>query len=319
MDNDLSRVTDAPEESGDTGHTIRHSFAGRMASLLRDPLSHFLLIAAALFLIWPLISDRVAPPPNQITIAPPQVQRLIAVFYKTHLRMPNADELSALVEAEIRTEIYYREGIALGLDRDDEIIRRRIAQKLQFMTQDVADRQTPTDTDLQQFLDTHKNQFGAEPEFAFSQIYLNPDRHGDKIAQDAERLLIRLNTSDGRIDYAADSDPLPVPNDFELTSVDGIANVFGEAFAKALTELPAGRWVGPIRSGFGAHLIIVRDKREATTPQLSQVRDAVVREWQAARRDEANADTYRDMRAKYVIKVELPPERGGQPNEGAKK
>lgn len=279
-----------------------------MRSLLREPLLHFVIIGAALFLTWPFIAERVAPPSKQIVISQGQMQRAIEIFYKTHLHPPTPRDLANLEEEEIKTEVYYREGVALGIDRDDEIIRRRIAQKLQFMTQDTVDQEVPGDAELQRFLDTHRSDFGGEPQIAFSQVYLNPDRHGDEIARDAARLLTHLNSADGRLDYGADSDVLPLPNDFEVTPVHVIANMFGDDFAAAVAAQPPGRWVGPIRSGYGLHLVLVREKRQASQPRLQQIRRAVLREWQSARRTEANMKAYQRMRAKYVVKVEMPPE-----------
>jgi hypothetical protein len=248
----------------------------------------------------------VAPPPNLITISAGQVARAEEIFVKTHARPPGRDELADLVEQEIQSEVYYREGLALGLDRDDEIIRRRIAQKLKFMVQDIADQAAPSDADLQRFLDSHKADFAAEPQIGFSQIYLNPDRHGDALQQDATRLLARLNSGDGRLDYGRDSDVLPVPNDFESARLHEIAGIFGDDFAAAVAAQAPGRWVGPIRSGYGAHLVLVRTRIAGAAPQLAQVRADVLRAWQADRRSAANAEAYRQMRAKYAVKVDLP-------------
>jgi hypothetical protein len=283
--------------------------AGRASNwrFLRDPLVHFVLLGAALFLIWPFISSRVAPPPNLIIISRGQMDRAVEIFVKTHARPPTQDELGGLAEQEIQTEVEYREGMALGLDRDDEIIRRRISQKLRFMIQDVVDEAVPTDADLQRFLDAHRDEFGAEPQIAFSQVYLNPTQHGAALARDAASLLDRLNHADGRLDYAADSDVLPVPNDFEATPLHTVASMFGDDFAASVGRQKPGVWAGPIASGYGVHLVLVRHRIEGAPPQLSQVRAAVLREWQSARRTDANAAAYREMRAKYRIQVDMPP------------
>lgn len=279
----------------------------RVRAWLREPLLQFTVLGGALFLAWPLVEDKVAPPQNRIVISVKQTQRAIDYFYQTHLRLPDPDELQPLVEDEIQTEVEFREGLAIGLDRDDEIIRRRIKQKLDFMTQDIVDQAKPSDADLQAFLDRHKEQFGAGPQVVFSQIYLNPDRHGATLPADADRLLARLNGPDNRLDYGVDSDTLPVPNDFEATPVNEIAGMFGTDFAAALAQQPVGRWVGPIRSGYGVHLVLVRAVKPGKPPQLADVRDHVLREWQSEHRNAANLEAYRRMRAKYAISVEMPP------------
>ncbi len=267
----------------------------------------FTVLGGALFLAWPLVADKVAPPQNKIVISARQMQRAIDYFYQTHLRQPDPDELQPLIESEIQTEVEFREGIALGLDRDDEIIRRRIQQKLEFMTEDVADQAKPSDGELQKYLNDHSDEFGAEPQFVFSQVYLDPSRHAGNIAEDANRLLARLNAGDGRLDYGVDSDTLPVPNDFEATPLHDVTAMFGSEFAAALPQQPVGRWAGPIRSGYGLHLVLVRAVKPGKAPELADIRDQVIREFQSDRRTAANLEAYRKMRAKYAISVQLPP------------
>jgi hypothetical protein len=276
-----------------------------MRTWLREPLLHFIVLGAALFLIWPFLADRVAPPANQIVVSQEQVQQAVERFARTHLRSPSAAELENLVENYVRSEVYYREGMALGLDRGDEIIRRRVAQKLEFMTQDIADQRAPSDAELQRYLDDHRGDFGGEDKIAFSQIYLNPDRHGSELPRDAAHLLSRLNAGDGRLNYGVDSDVLPVPNDFEAEPVHAIAEAFGDDFASAIAAQPPGRWMGPIHSGYGLHLVLVRERQRGSPPELSQVRAAVLREWQSAQRAEANQSAYRRMRAKYSVQIAL--------------
>jgi hypothetical protein len=277
----------------------------RAALLLREPLAHFLVLGSALFLIWPLLAARVAAPSNHIVISQGQMQRAMEIFVSTHTRPPTEAEIASLAEQEIRAEVEYREGMALGLDRDDEIIRRRIAQKLRFMVEDVAEQAAPTDAALQNFLDAHRDQFGAGQQLAFSQVYLNPAQHPD-LARDAKTLLEKLNQADGRLDYAADGDALPVPNDFEAARPDEITSMFGADFAATIAAQTPGQWAGPVHSGYGEHLVLVRKRIQGAPPQLAQVREAVLREYQSARRVAANAAAYRQMRAKYTAEVDMP-------------
>jgi hypothetical protein len=296
---------DAAQAVAERRHAAWRSWAG-------DPLAHFLALGALLFMLWPLLPPPAAP--NRIVISQADMQRAIKIFLQTHDRPPTGGELADLAEQQVQSEVEYREGMALGLDREDEIIRRRIAEKLHFMIEDVVEQATPTDAELQRFLAAHPELFGAEPSVAFSQVYLNPGRHAGTLARDVGLLLQRLNHADGRLDYAADSDVLPVPNDFEATPLRVIAGMFGEDFAAALARQAPGQWAGPIDSGYGSHLVLVRQRIAGTAPQLAQVRSAVLREYQSARRVEANAAAYRQMRAKYTITVDLP---GAPATDGA--
>lgn len=283
-----------------------YRWSSRARAVIAEPLSQFLLLGAGLFAIWPFISSSVAPAPNRIVISSGRLARAAEIFAKTHARAPDPQELDQLMADEVKTEVYYREGIAMGLDRDDEIIRRRLQQKLTFMIQDIADQSQPSDAELQSFLDAHKTEFADEPKIALSQVYLNPARRGASLDADAASLLGRLNASDGRLNYGADSDVLPVPNDFEATPLHELVSIFGEDFASAVSAQPAGRWIGPVRSGYGVHLVLVRQHIAGSPPKLAQIRDAVLREWQSARRDAANAEAYRQMRAKYTVQIEAP-------------
>jgi len=277
----------------------------------RDPLAHFLLVGGLLFAVFGLFGNGMTAGPNRVVISPGQVQRAIQVFTGTHLRAPTDDELQGLIDQEIEAEIYYREGIAMGLDREDEIIRRRLKQKLLFLTQDIADQAQPTDADLQAFMNAHASDYGGEIKVAFSQIFLNPDHDGEQPADRAKLLLAKVSAGDGRLDYARVSDALPLPNDFEATPLHDVARVFGGGFADSLLSLPVGHWAGPVTSGYGQHLVVVRELVAATPPRLADIRETVLRDWQNARRVEANAEAYRQMRAKYSVKVELPSTTGG--------
>jgi hypothetical protein len=309
-----STLSDAEQPPRRGARSFGRISSRRVRDVLREPLLHFIVLGAALFLIWPFIGDRVASPSNEIVISPSEMQRAIDIFRETHMRPPTQDELAGLVEDQIHTEVYYREGIALGLDRDDEIIRRRVVQKLEFMTQDTAGQTAPSDAELQRYLDSHPEDFGGETQLVFSQIYLDPERHGAAIEQDAARLLTQLNSGDGRLNYGIDSDLLPIPNDFEATPLHVIGSTFGSDFAQAIAPLKPGQWAGPIRSGYGLHLVLVRERRDATPPLLAQVHDAVLREWQSAQRVKANQDAYQQMRTKYAVRVAMP---ATQPSPGS--
>lgn len=271
--------------------------------LAREPLAHFVLLGGLAFLAWPLLAERIAAAPDRIVIGPGELQRAAEIFAATHARPPNAREMGGLIDQQVRDEVFYREGLALGLDRGDEIIRRRIMQKMRFMIQDVALAEQPGDTELQRFIAANPARYAAEPSLAFAQIYLDPSRHGAAMAADAARLLARLRAGDGRLDYARDSDPLPLANDYEPTRLREIAGMFGEDFAAALQHVKQGEWSGPIRSGFGLHLVLLRRLEPGPPPELARLRDTVLRDWQAERRERMNEDAYAAMRAKYCVEV----------------
>jgi hypothetical protein len=277
----------------------------RLTAFLREPLVHFLAIGAGLFLLWHFLGDRRAGQPERIVITPAQVERLAQQWTRTHLRPPTAGELTGLVEQEIDEEILYREAVALGLDRDDPVIRRRLAVKMDFVTDDLAALTSLTDEQLQAFLAEHPEKFSTEQVTSFAQVFVDRSRRGSGAAAEADRLLARLNDPAGP-DWRTLGDPLPLPAEYEAATAADVARLFGREFPGKLAALPVGRWTGPVESGYGLHLVLVRNRAPGRTPPLSEVRDAVANEWQAARRRELTEDLRHQRRARYAVIVQWP-------------
>jgi hypothetical protein len=277
----------------------------KLAGFCREPLVHFVAIGAGFFLVWYFLGDRLNPKPKHILITPGHVERLAQVWTKTHLRPPSAEELAGLVEQEIDEEILYREAVALGLDRDDLVIRRRLAVKMEFLADDLAAEAKPTDEQLQTFLRQHPDKFNVESLTTFAQVYVNRSQRGKGAEAEAERLLTLLNGKAGP-GWRTLGDPLPLPNEYEAASPADVARLFGREFPRKLSGLPVGRWGGPVESGYGLHLALVRKRTPGRTPPLNEVRDAVVSEWRAAQREELNARFRRQRRAQYDVTVQWP-------------
>lgn len=281
------------------------SVRSRTATIFREPLVHFLLIGAGFFLFWHFLGNRIAPQTDRIIITPGHVERLAEQWTRTHLRPPSAQELAGLVEQEIDEEILFREAIAMGLDRDDLVIRRRLAVKMDFLTDDVAAMTTPTDEQLQTFLSQHPDKFNVEPLTTFTQVYINRSQRGEKASAEAERLLTLLQ-SKPNADSNSLGDPLPLPNEYEAETEADVGRLFGREFPRKLAALPVGRWSGPVESGYGLHLVLVRKRSAGRLPPLNELRDAALSEWRAAQRQELNANLHRERRARYAVTVQWP-------------
>lgn len=275
-----------------------------MKSLLREPLVHFLLIGALLFLVFGLLNDPGGPQSDRIVITPGQIEFLKANFTRTWQREPTEQELQGLVGSYVRDEIFYREALELGLDKDDGVIRRRLKQKLEFMSDDLAGVATPSDEQLRQFLETHPENFRSEPQVAFRHIFLNIDQRGNTIMDDAERLLAELSDAENKIDPDSLGDSLMLQKSFDLSSVRGISRLFGEPFSIDIMKVKPGQWTGPIRSGYGLHLVLVSQKVNGRLPGLEEIREVVGREWSAAHRKELKENIYNKLREKYTVVFE---------------
>jgi hypothetical protein len=275
-----------------------------MKRILKEPLLHFLLLGAALFVAYNFLSKRDTAEPGRIVVTQGRIENLAITFSRAWKRPPTEKELAGLVQDYIREEVYYREALAMGLDRDDTIIRRRLRQKLEFVTDDIAALAEPTDAELTAYLKAHPDAFRVERRFTFSQVYLNPDKRGENLARDTAQLLIQLRQSRRDADHSALGDSFLLERKFEAVPGTEVAKQFGERFVAKLGDLPAGHWHGPVESGYGVHLVFVEERTEGRVPELAEVREVVRREWANARRLESNEKYFRGLLKRYTVTVE---------------
>ena len=267
---------------------------------LREPLVHFLALGALLFALshW-----RGGPGSNRIVITPGQIDSLAAIFARTWQRPPSETELKGLVDDYVRDELATREGLAMGLDRDDVLIRRRLRQKLEFLSEDSPDPAPVTDAELHAWLEQHPDHYRVEPEVAFRQVYVSPDRRGDAAERDAQILLAKLSAQGA--DVSTDvGDRLMLPRDVERSSRSSIARQFGEEFATEVIKIAPGRWAGPVRSGYGLHLVWVHARNEGRMPALDEVRPQVERDVMSGRRRQRLDQMYAEILSRYTVVVE---------------
>jgi hypothetical protein len=274
--------------------------------LLREPLLHFLLLGAGLFLAYSLMPRNGSGETGKIVVSEGQVENMVAGFAKTWQRPPTTQELAGLLNDHVREEVYYREALALGLDKDDTVIRRRLRQKMEFVSEDIVAQAQPTDDELNAYLQAHADAFRTQPMFTFSQVYLDPQKHGEHLARDAAQLLAQLNQTGSKADPMALGDALMLEHSYAGVAGSEVASQFGDKFAATLGGLAIGQWQGPIASGYGAHLVRVSERTESTLPALAEVRDAVLREWTNARRLETNEKFFQELLRHYTVTIEQP-------------
>ncbi len=274
--------------------------------LLREPLLHFLAIGAALFLLYDAVNGGRSDAPRQIVISAARIEALAGNFTSVWMRPPTAAELKGLVDDYVAEEVYYREAVAMGLDQDDTVIRRRLRQKMEFISEDVANSVEPDAAELQEFLAQNAGKFARPAVLSFQQVYLSVERRGDSVRADAERLLAELQAGRSAATAAEIGDSTLLPATMEAASPQAIANAFGQEFAQQVDEAPVGQWSGPIESGFGLHLVRVDERVVTDAPTLGEIRPIVLREWQAAQRHTQNQSFLTELRGKYEVRVEGP-------------
>ncbi len=277
-----------------------------MKKLLHEPLVHFLLLGLLVFAGFRFAARNKAVEPGKIVVTEAQVESLVSGFTRTWQRPPTNPELERLIREYIREEVCTREAMALGLDKDDTIIRRRLRQKLEFISDNVASQAEPTEEQLQKYLEAHPNSFGGERQFNFSQIYFDPQKHGANLNREVNEMRSQLRLAASRPDLSKMGDSFLLEQDFQALSGVEVSKQFGEKFAAKLAELPVGQWSGPIESGYGLHLVLVTDRTNGSTPALADVRESVKRDWVNAQRSETNEKFYHALLKHYTVSVEDP-------------
>jgi len=285
-----------------------------MKRILKEPLVHFLLLGAAIFLVYSVASKHSTGEPGKIVITQGQLESLLDGFTQTRQRPPTQDEWEGLIRDRVRQEVLYREALALDLDKDDLIIRRRLQQKMEFISDGAAAQAQPTDAELNAYLQSHPDSFRVDQQFTFRQVFLNPDKRGKNLASDSAQLLAELQRDGGTTDISKMGDSIMLDNDYHALPASEAGRIFGGKFATSLVRLPLSKWQGPLESAYGMHLVFVSEHVGGRAPALSEVHDAVRREWDEAHRAEANDRFYAELLKHYIVTIEKP-----EPAENEKK
>lgn len=274
--------------------------------LLKQPLFQFLLLGSALFGLYGLVEKRGDDAPARIVISSERVANLADGFARTWWRQPSKEELDGLVAEYIRDEVFYREGRAAGLDRDDVVIRRRVRQKMEFLAEQMSAPE-PSEDQLAAYLASNADRFTPSDRISFRQVFLSAARRSGTIESDTRKVANALTGADAAVDTAALGDAFLLGEEFRALPRNDVASIFSENFSNQITVLEPGRWQGPIASSYGQHFVFISERIPGSSQPLDAVRQEVSREWANARRVEAERKLYASLRERYEIVVEAPP------------
>jgi len=277
--------------------------SSRLRRILGQPLLQFLVLGAVLFVLYLFFGGSTGEQEKKIVVSARQIELLSALWEKQWRRPPMPRELEGLVQSFIREEVLYREALAMGLDQDDTVVRRRLAQKIEFLAQDLMAQVMPSEAELRSFYEEHPQIFEEPGRITFSHIYINLDQHGQESITLAEGLLADL---DSGADPRQLGDRFMLQRDYLRKSPEEVARHFGSQFAAGVFELSPGKWQGPLQSGYGLHLVLVERIEEAYLPPLEEVRQEVRDEFISFRRRELNETFYNRLREGYEIVIEEP-------------
>ena len=265
---------------------------------LKDPLAVFLLLGVVIFAV-----DAWGPDPDDdiIDVGVLDIARLSDQWRAQMGRDPTETELAGLVDAHVREEMLVREALKMGLDANDVIIRRRLAQKLTFLTEDLALLEPATEAQLTEFFEADVERYRVPARFTFSHIYFSPDRR-ETARADAQAALPEVTEDNWR----TIGDPFMLRRTYAHVTVADIRKDFGTGFSEALPQLEGDGWVGPVQSGYGFHLVRIDRRTPSRLPAFGEVRERIATDYDAQRRSDANDSYYETLAAQYRVEIQIP-------------
>jgi len=273
-----------------------------LKAALKEPLVHFIVLGALIFVGYELVRSGEDHPGDEIVVSDARAASMVQTFIRTWQRPPTENELNRLIDDYIKTEIFVREALALGLDRDDLIIRRRLRQKMEFFFDESAPVSDPTEQELSAFLAQYADQYRTDTRVTFSHVYLDPQRRGAATKADAQRLLKELDTPDPTVDPLTLGDPIMILKPrWEGATQSELVAVFGTTFTNALVQQPPGQWVGPLASAYGEHLVKIDAIEPGMVPELERVRSQVESDWRVRARQARQEAAYQRLLKKYRV------------------
>jgi hypothetical protein len=269
-----------------------------LTRFLREPLFHFIAIGSLIFALYAVVNETGEAPADVIVIMPQRIDQLATGFSSIWKRMPTDDELDALIDEEVREEVYYREALALGLDRNDTIVRRRMRQKMEFLLDTGAYLQEPDAGELEAYFAAKEDFYRSGMRLAFEQIYLG-ETPGAEVVTGALSAL----KSDPAASLSSFGERSLLPAQLGLSPSNAVDSVFGQGFFDLVAELSLGEWAGPLVSAYGVHLVRILDRLPARTPPLEEIRDAVLMNWRAAKAQEIREQDYAERRKHFAVEI----------------
>jgi peptidyl-prolyl cis-trans isomerase C len=271
-----------------------------LARAAREPFLHFIALGALLFAFNEYLQARANF--SRITVTRDEVAGIISNYQLQYGITPVGKQLDSLIDQFVREEVFYHEALRLGLDRNDEIIRRRLVQKYQFLQQDLAIAHEPSEAELRSYFQTHEAAYRVPAKLTFTQVYFSPDTRGDDGARDAARRLRAQLAATGATRAAAEGDAFPGPTDYAALTQQDVARVFGSGnLSDEIFRLPVGAWSPPLRSGLGWHLIYVDARQPLRGAEFAEVAQAVRRDYADAQRSHHNAEAFAKLKRSFTI------------------
>jgi hypothetical protein len=276
--------------------------------LLREPLVQFMFIGAFIYLLYGVFAEPVPEADDKaIVVTAGEVEWIQTAWQKRGNRPPTAAEFDGLMQQYIRETVLYREALTMGLNKHDQVIRRRLAQKLEFLARDLVALIPPSEEDLHSYFEEHKERYQQPALYTFTQVFVDPDKRGDATLDDARKIKAELIArGDDFVDAGTLGDSFMLQNYYQQKDQVEIQKQFGSGFTESLIVLSPGQWHGPVLSGYGVHLVYVQTVTEPPPPVFAEVRERVEQEWKSDKGEELNEQFYESLREQYTVVIEEP-------------
>ncbi len=302
--NDVSVELDPDRQKNLSRPALKQLLIPLLTRWFREPLLHFLLIGLAVFGIYAYMhrGRGGVESSRQIVLSLDELQQMDTYFVSQWHRQPSPAEFQALVEDKIREEVLYREGLAMGLDKDDTIVKRRMAQKMQFLAEDVGAAHEPSTAEVKAWFEKNSRKFALPSRYSFRHLYFSEDKRGNNAQADAIKTLIKIagQPEDSKVAGSL-ADQFMFQDYYGDRTPEALAKEFGPQFAVALEKVKPGSWQGPIQSGYGWHLVFVDTVIPGRTPALEEIEGEVKTSWLGEQKATAWKKAYTEMRAKYTV------------------
>jgi peptidyl-prolyl cis-trans isomerase C len=282
------------------------SLRKKSANLITEPLFHFIIIGVVVYFLYGVLSQQTEiESKNTITITQAEIGWMNDTWQKRWFRPPTDEERQGLIDAFVKETVMYRQALAMGLDRDDSIVRRRLAQKLEFLTRDLTELASPSQEEIRTYFQTHQEQYETPVVLSFTHLYFSPDERGEQIVQDIQETLTQLKGKDTSAENIKQiGDPFMLQQYYPQRDQQEISRLFGNEFAQQTFQLPVAQWTGPVQSGYGLHLVYVHDRIESTMPEFEDIQERVLEDWAADKRTEVDKKFYASLLSRYKVVIE---------------
>jgi hypothetical protein len=276
---------------------------------LREPLIHFFILGLAIFGLHAVLDTKpeaVAEDPYLLEVSSADIEWFRTMWSKRMGREPTVEDLRGQVNQLIREQVLSREAVSMGLDEGDMVVRRRLAQKMDFLFRDLSDITEPSDSDLRAYLQEKRSIYEIPAWVTFTHVYFNTDKRGEEGAAEAVRLLVeRLNANEGvPSDASVLGDPFLLQSSYSNKTLMEIRGEFGPQFAKTVWEQEPRTWQGPVASGYGVHAVYVHERSDAKLPAFRDLKERLKLDWMAERQREIGGKAYEKLRGRYRVLLE---------------